>query len=94
VGRFWGYYSMRPCLIAHRNLIEALLLIKTFDAVQKALDNGLHMLRLGRSDDANLSQIVPFLQSRLSYFPSYVHVVNAYDFVKAWAITSPNSEYV
>lgn len=65
IGWFWGRPVTRPYTRSRYALVEALLKIKTFDAVKAAADHLLDMLRLDRGDNMGLRDIVPNLLLRL-----------------------------
>ena len=85
-GHFWGIYETRPYMQARYALVEALLRIKTYAAVEAALSHLLDMLRLCRSDNMGLRDIVPALL-RLGKDQE------CYDFVKWWATTGEREDY-
>jgi hypothetical protein len=68
-------------------LIEAILEIKTLDAVELALDHFMDILRLSRSDNMGVRSHVPALLLRLGKDRE------CYDFVKWWATTGEESDY-
>jgi len=65
VGHFWGIVDTRDYMRARYGHVEALLKIKNRIAVRTALDHLLDMLRLNRSDNMGLRDIVPALYLRL-----------------------------
>ncbi|ODA78084.1 hypothetical protein RJ55_06687 [Drechmeria coniospora] len=94
VGRFWGFLETRPYMRARFGLVNALLLHYgtvggPVDVVQASLDHLLDMMRLCRSDNMGLRQLVPSQYVRLG------RDQDAYDFVKWHAVTStsPGFDY-
>lgn len=67
--------------------MEALLKVKNRTAVQKALDHLLDMLRLNRSDNMGLRDLVPALYLRLSREQA------CYDFIKWWYTRAQDENY-
>ena len=68
-------------------LVEAILKIKTFNAIQSALDHLRDMLRLCRSDNMGVRDLVPALFLRLG------RDQESYDFVKWYATAGQASDY-
>ncbi|KFY20567.1 hypothetical protein V493_07651 [Pseudogymnoascus sp. VKM F-4281 (FW-2241)] len=68
-------------------LVEALLKIKTYAAVEAALNHLLDMLRLCRGDNMGVRDVVPALFLRLG------RDQECYDFVKWWATTGERGNY-
>ena len=87
VGRFWGLLDTRDYMRARYGLVEALLKFKTFDAVKSAADHIRDMLRLCRSDNMGVRDLLPALWLRLG------RDQDAYDFVKWYATTGNDSHY-
>lgn len=87
VGHFWGIYGTRPYMRARYALVDKLLKIKTFDAVATAFDHIMDMIRLCRSDNMGLRDIVPAIFIRLGKDQE------CYDFVKWWATSDPHGDY-
>ncbi|KAJ6436856.1 MYND finger [Purpureocillium lavendulum] len=92
VGHFWGILETRPYMRARYGLVDALLLSYgtaggPVDVVQTALDHLLDMLRLSRSDNMGVRQLVPSLYVRLG------RDQDAYDFIKWNTATSKDSSY-
>jgi hypothetical protein len=87
VGHFWGLIHTRDYMRARYALIEAILEVNTYDAVESALDHFLDILRLCRSDNMGVRDLVPALFLRLGKDQS------CYDFVKWWATTGQESNY-
>jgi hypothetical protein len=86
-GRFWGILATRPYMRARYALVEALLKIKTRAAAQAALDHILDMLRLCRSDNMGVRNLVPALYLRLG------RDQECYDFVKWYATEGQRGDY-
>ena len=87
VGHFWGLHNTRPYMRARYGLVEAVLMIRTRDAVVMALKHVMDCLRLCRSDNMGVRYCVPGLLLRLG------RDQECYDFVKWWATTGSKSDY-
>ncbi|KAI8725696.1 MYND-type zinc finger protein samB [Fusarium sp. LHS14.1] len=92
VGHFWGIMETRPYMRARYQVVDALLLYLgapggRVDAVQTALDHLLDLLRLCRSDNMGVRDVVPALFIRLD------RDQEAYDFMKWYATTGEQSDY-
>lgn len=92
VGHFWGILETRPYMRARYALVDSLLLSYgtaggPAEVVQTALDHLLDMMRLCRSDNMGLRQLIPALYVRLG------RDQDAYDFVKWYATTGQDSDY-
>ncbi|SPJ72155.1 uncharacterized protein FTOL_01883 [Fusarium torulosum] len=92
VGHFWGILETRTYMRARYNMVDCLL--QTFgapgghkEAVRQGLDNPLDMLRLSRSDNMGVRDIVPHLYLRLD------RDQEVYDFLKWYATTGTESNY-
>jgi hypothetical protein len=78
VGDFWSLFETRDYMTARFFYAEAVLEIKSLEAVQTALDTFMDMLRLCRGDNQGLRFYVPALLLRLG------RDQDAYDFIMAW----------
>lgn len=87
VGRFWGLIDTRDYMRARFAAADALLQINTIKAVEKALAHFQDMLRLCRSDNLGVRDIVPGLLLRLG------REQECYDFLKWWAIIDDEHHY-
>ncbi|KAM6520315.1 hypothetical protein FSOLCH5_005107 [Fusarium solani] len=87
VGRFWGLLSTRDYMRARFALADRLCSLGTLDGVQEALQHMQDMLRLCRSDNMGLRDMVPALMLRLDLDQE------CYDFVKWWATCDPDGRY-
>ena len=87
VGHFWGMLDTRDYMRARYGLVEALLKIKTFDAVKSAAEHIRDMLRLCRSDNMGVRDLLPALWLRLG------RDQDAYDFVKWYGTAGDDSHY-
>lgn len=87
VGHFWEIQGTRPYMRARFLLVDKLLQIKTFDAVEAALDHTMDMFRLNRSDNLLLRFIAPSLFLRLGKDQQ------CYDFLKWHATTGSRDDY-
>jgi hypothetical protein len=86
LGHFWGYKGTRPYMQARYYLIDALLRINTAQAIEAALEHGMDMLRLNRSDNQSIRSIVPWLFLRLR------RDQECYDFLKRWSTISQGED--
>jgi hypothetical protein len=87
IGHFWGIMETRDYMRARFALVEAILKIKAFAAVQSAFDHLRDMLRLCRSDNMGVRDLVPALLLRLGKDQE------SYDFVKWYATAGQASDY-
>lgn len=87
VGHFWGLPHSRPYMRARYALVEAILKVRTYDAVVAALDHVMDCMRLCRSDNMGVRDLVPALLLRLG------RDQECYDFVKWWATTAERDHY-
>ncbi|KAH8163738.1 hypothetical protein CIB48_g4509 [Xylaria polymorpha] len=87
VGRFWGLIETRGYMRARFAAADALLQIDTIKAVEKALAHFQDMLRLCRSDNLGIRDIVPGLLLRLG------REQECYDFLKWWAVVDDEYHY-
>ena len=72
---------------ARFGLVEALLEVQTFDAVDQAHSHLMHMLRLCRGDNMGVRDLVPALFLRLG------RDQECYDFLKWWAKMHDDMHY-
>jgi hypothetical protein len=86
LGRFWGYKGTRPYMQARYSLIDALLRINTTQAIEAALEHGMDMLRLNRSDNQGIRSIIPSLFLRLR------RDQECYDLLKRWNTISQGED--
>lgn len=87
VGHFWGILETRPYMRNRYALVEAILKINTFKAVETALSHIMDMLRLCRSDNMGVRSQAPALMLRLNKDQE------CYDFVKWWRTCDPAGNY-
>ncbi|KAI1419587.1 hypothetical protein F5Y12DRAFT_788949 [Xylaria sp. FL1777] len=87
VGMFWGLTGTRGYMRARFAAADALLQIDTVKAVEKALAHFQDMLRLCRSDNLGIRDIVPGLLLRLG------REQECYDFLKWWAVIDDEHHY-
>ncbi|KAK4194884.1 hypothetical protein QBC40DRAFT_237676 [Triangularia verruculosa] len=87
VGHFWGITDTRDYMRARHAAADALLQVDTRAAVEKALEHFLDMLRLCRSDNLGVRDIIPGLFLRLG------REQECYDFLKWWATADPDGTY-
>lgn len=86
-GHFWGIFETRSYMRARYALVETLLEISTYAAVEAALNHLLDMLRLCRGDNMGVRDAVPALFLRLGKDQE------CYDFVKWWASIGERKDY-
>lgn len=86
VAHFWGILDTRDYMRARYAHVEALLEVQTRTAVEKALEHLLDRLRLNRSDNMGVRDLVPSLYLRLG------RDQECYDFLKWW-YTGTDSRY-
>ncbi|KAH7304688.1 hypothetical protein B0I35DRAFT_444750 [Stachybotrys elegans] len=87
VGLFWGITETRDYMRARFAAAEALIHAATPVAVGEALAHFTDMLRLCRSDNLGVRDIIPNLLLRLG------REQECYDFLKWWAVIGSNSKY-
>lgn len=87
VGRFWGIMETRDYMRARYHLVEALLKVKTHLAVEAAHGHLMDCLRLCRSDNMGVRDLIPALDLRLGKDQE------CYDFCKWYATTGDDSHY-
>ncbi|KAI0965542.1 hypothetical protein F4678DRAFT_452347 [Xylaria arbuscula] len=87
VGQFWGILSTRDYMRARFALARLLYLLGTLDGVGEGLEHLQDMLRLCRSDNLGVRNIMPALMLRLDLDQE------CYDFMKWWATCDPNGTY-
>ncbi|KAI8947763.1 hypothetical protein F4801DRAFT_559572 [Xylaria longipes] len=87
VGRFWVLTETRGYMKARFAAADALLQIDTIKAVEKALAHFQDMLRLCRSDDLGIRDIIPSLLLRLG------REQECYDFLKWWAVIDDEHDW-
>ena len=87
VGDFWGLLETRDYMRARFGLVVAITKIKTYDAVNSALDHLMDMLRLNHSDNMGLRDIIPPLLLRLG------RDQQCYDFVKWHQTTGQEGDH-
>lgn len=87
IGHFWGLVDTRDYMRARYGVVDAQLKFNTRQAVETALDHMLDMLRLCRSDNMGLRDIVPALFLRLT------RDQECYDFCKWWETTGSEGNY-
>ncbi|MCJ1439195.1 hypothetical protein MMC27_008586 [Xylographa pallens] len=86
-GHFWGIHETRPYMRARYGLVEALLQIKTYAAVEAADSHIMDILRLCRTDNMGVRDVLPALDLRLG------RDQQCYDFCKWWATTGQEGDY-
>ncbi|KAK6223968.1 hypothetical protein LQW54_000114 [Pestalotiopsis sp. IQ-011] len=87
VGQFWGILDTRDYMRARFAAANALLQVESHVAVGKTLEHFTDMLRLCRSDNLGVRDVVPFLLLRLG------REQECYDFLKWYATTGSRSDY-
>ena len=86
-GHFWGILETRPYMRARYGLVETLLKVKTYAAVEAAHGHVTDILRLCRSDNMGVRDVLPALELRLG------NDQQCYDFCKWWATTGQEGDY-
>ncbi|RNJ53204.1 hypothetical protein D7B24_002247 [Verticillium nonalfalfae] len=80
-GQFWQVYSTRAYMRARFELAgPCLLATGTLDGVQQALEHLLDMLKLSRSDNMGLRDIIPAIMLRLDLDRE------CHDFIRWWSV--------
>ncbi|KAI2616511.1 hypothetical protein GGR54DRAFT_227825 [Hypoxylon sp. NC1633] len=87
VGHFWGILNTRDYMRARSALAHHLLLLGTLDSVSESLEHMRDMLRLCRSDNMGIRNVVPATMLRLDLDQE------CYDFIKWWATCDPDGDY-
>ena len=87
IGHFWGILSTRDYMRARYALIEAILKIKTLDAVSSAAEHIRDILRLCRSDNMGVRDMLPAIYLRLGQDQ------DAYDFIKWYRTKGSAGDY-
>lgn len=87
VGDFWGILETRNYMRARFALVEALRKLKTYDAVRTATEHIRDMLRLCRSDNMGVRDLLPALLLRLGQDQQ------CYDFIKWWQVMGRVDDY-
>ncbi|KAI1775653.1 hypothetical protein F4818DRAFT_448379 [Hypoxylon cercidicola] len=87
VGSFWGILNTRDYLRARFRLAQQLLLLGTLDSVGEGLEHLRDMLRLCRSDNMGIRNLVPATMLRLDLDQE------CYDFIKWWETCDPDGKY-
>ena len=85
VGHFWGIHETRGYMRARYALVESLLKIKTYAAVEAAHGHVMDLLRLSTSDNMGVRYMAPGLKLRLRD-----REAECYDFCKAWVMADQN----
>jgi len=86
VGHFWGLRNTRPYMTAKLEVIRALSSIASRPAIEAALAEANDAMRLCRTDNLGIREVVPTLLLLLNRFQE------AYDFIK-WYATSGNDPH-
>ncbi|EGZ23882.1 hypothetical protein PHYSODRAFT_254862 [Phytophthora sojae] len=81
VGHFWGIQSTRPYMRAKLEVIRTLSTIASRSAIEAALTEAQDCMRLCRSDNLGIREVIPTLLLLLDRYQE------AYDFIK-WYVTS------
>lgn len=87
VGHFWGLLDTRDYMRARFFLADELRRIGTLEGVQEALDHFKDMLRLCRSDNMGVRDLVPALMLQLDQDQE------CYDFIKWYQTEGQRSDY-
>ena len=86
-GHFWGILETRGYMRARFALVEALMKVKTYAAVEVAHGNIADMLRLCRGDNMGVRDLLPAMDLRLG------RDQQCYDFCKWYATTGQQGDY-
>ncbi|CEJ57717.1 hypothetical protein PMG11_06401 [Penicillium brasilianum] len=87
VGNFWGVFPTRDYMRARFALVKAMAEVDNAESVKAQLDHLMDMLRLCRSDNMGVRDLVPGLMLRLNKDQE------CYDFIKWWAVIDDNPRY-
>ncbi|KAK5954616.1 hypothetical protein OHC33_004338 [Knufia fluminis] len=87
VGHFWGILSTRDYMRARFDLADSVRRVGTLDGVQEGLAYLQDMLRLCRSDNMGVRDIVPYLMLQLDQDQE------CYDFVKWYQTEGQRGDY-
>lgn len=87
VGSFWGVHEARPYMRARFALVESMAEIDNVQSVEAQLDHVMDMLRLCRSDNMGVRDLVPGLLLRLNKDQE------CYNFIKWWQVVSGDPWY-
>ncbi|KAJ5143094.1 uncharacterized protein N7515_001881 [Penicillium bovifimosum] len=87
VGHFWGLYDTRDYMRARFALVDAMTKINSTESVEAQLGHLMDMLRLCRSDNMGVRDLVPALMLRLNKDQE------CYDFIKWWFIVGDDSHF-
>ncbi|CAG8898268.1 unnamed protein product [Penicillium egyptiacum] len=86
-GNFWSVLGTRDYMRARFALVEAMTQVDNAQSVKAQLDHFMDMLRLCRSDNMGVRDLVPGLMLRLNKDQE------CYDFIKWWEVVSDNPRY-
>ncbi|EAT76352.1 MYND-type zinc finger protein samB [Parastagonospora nodorum] len=86
-GRFWGVLPTRPYMRARFALLNSLRRMGTFDGVKEGHSHLMDMMRLCRSDNMGLRQMIPAVLLQLDQDQE------CYDFIKWYATVGQDSHY-
>lgn len=87
VGHFWGMLCTRDYMRARWAHIDALSQVRTYEAIEAAVNHCLDMHRLCRSDNMGIRYSTPHLLLRLGKDQE------AYDFLKWYALINMTDDY-
>jgi hypothetical protein len=87
VGHFWSIHETRDYMRARFGVVEALMKVKTFSSTQLQLQHLMDMLRLCRSDNMGVRDLVPAVMLRLN------RDQECYDFVKWHCTVGQQADY-
>ena len=86
-GHFWGILETRDYMRARYGVIEALMKVKTFEAIEAALEMCMENHRLCRGDNQGIRDITPHLMLRVGKDQE------CYDFIKWYSTTGQEGDY-
>ena len=87
VGHFWKIHETRDYMRARFGVVEALMKVKTFSSTQFQLEHLMDMLRLCRSDNMGVRDLVPAVMLRLN------RDQECYDFIKWFCTVGQEDDY-
>ncbi|CAG8386228.1 unnamed protein product [Penicillium salamii] len=87
VGHFWGVLETRDYMRARLTLVRAMEDVNHSQSAEARLNHFMDMLRLCRSDNMGVRDIVPGLMLRLNKDQE------CYDFIRWWQVVNEDSRY-
>ena len=87
IGHFWSIHETRAYMRARFALVETILKINTFDAVEEAAEHLIDMCHLCQGDNMGVRDLIPALLLRLGKDQECC------DFIKWWKTTGMKGDY-